>query len=152
MNNIGKITIIFLRVLIFVSAVLIILLFTNISVNKQTPAAINWIDSNLIWAYILIFAGAVFAVLSGLIQAINDLKSTKKVLIATGSFAVVILFSYLFASDSLPQFFGVEKYINNGILTIQVAKLIDMGLYTTYILIGFAVLLIALSPISRLFR
>jgi hypothetical protein len=152
MNGIGKITVIFLRGLIVVSAVLIILLFTNISASQQTPSAISFIGLNLIWAYILIFTGAVFAIVSGLIQAVTDLKIAQKALIATGSFAVVILFSYLFASDSLPQFFGVEKYINNGILTIQVAKLIDMGLYATYILIGFAVLLVALSPISRLVR
>jgi len=144
-----KIVTIFLWVLIVVSAVLIVSLIANISGNGQISAMSGWINANLIWAYALILVGAGVAILFGLIQVITNLKASKKALMAIGFFAVIILISYLLASDSMPQFLGVEKFINNGTLTAKVAKLIDMGLYATYTFIGIAVLSIVFSSVIR---
>jgi hypothetical protein len=46
----------------------------------------------------------------------------------------------LLASDVIPQFAGVERFINDGTLTSQVAKMVDTGLYATYILLAIAIL------------
>lgn len=135
-----------------ISAVFVISLLTSIGAEEQTPVINRWISPNLIWVYILISTGTALAILGGLIQITNNRKAARKALTAIVIFAAVILISRLFASNSLPQFFGVDKYINSGILTLQVSKLIDTGLYTTYILIGIAVLSVILSPIQRLFR
>ena len=151
-NKTEKIVTMLLWVLIIVSSVLIVSLVASINENEQNPVMNSWINSNLIWAYVLIIVGAGAAILFGLIQAITNLKAAKKALIAIGFFVVVILVSYLLASNSMPQFLGVEKFINDGTLTAQVVKLIDMGLYAAYILIGIAVLSITFSPITRLLK
>lgn len=152
MNSTGKITAILMWALTGISAVFVISLLTSIGAEEQTPVINRWIGPNLIWVYILISAGTALAFWGGLIQITNNRKAARKALTAIVIFAAVILISRLFASNSLPQFFGAEKYINSGILTLQVSKLIDTGLYTTYILIGIAVLSVILSPIQRLFR
>jgi hypothetical protein len=64
----------------------------------------------------------------------------------------VAVVSYLLASDTIPQFSGVQRFINDGTLTPQVAKMVDTGLYATYILIGLAILSILFSSVSRLFK
>jgi hypothetical protein len=56
------------------------------------------------------------------------------------------------ASDEIPQFMGVQKFINDGTLTAQVAKLVDTGLYATYILLILAILSVTLSGLTRLFK
>jgi len=144
-----KIVAISLWVLIIVSALLIISLIVSVSGDEQSPTMNNWINLNLIWAYVLILVGAGIAVFSDLKHVATDLKASKKALTAVGFFTVIILVSYLFASDSMPQFLGVEKFINDGTLTAQVSKLIDMGLYTTYTLIVIAILSITFSSVTR---
>ncbi len=152
MNNTEKITVIFLRALIAISAVLIVILFAGIDTDGQTPAATGWIGANLVWAYILIIAGAVLAVASGVYQLATDFKAARKALVAAGAFVIVLFISFLFASSQLPQFFGVEKYIDSGILTAATARLIDTGLYSTYILLALAVLAVVLSPVYRFLK
>jgi hypothetical protein len=56
------------------------------------------------------------------------------------------------ASPDIPQFIGVDKFIANDTLNERVAKLIDTGLYTTYILFGLAILAIAFSSVSKMFK
>jgi hypothetical protein len=152
MSKTGKIVTIFLWVIIIVSAVLLVSLMANISENEQDPTMNSWINSTLVWSYILILVGAGVAIIAGLIQAVTDIRAAKKALMAIGFFAVILLVSYLLASDSIPQFLGVEDFINDGTLTAQIAKMIDMGLYATYILIGIAVLSIAFSSVTRLLK
>jgi hypothetical protein len=152
MNKEGKIVTILLWVLVIVSAVLVISLMVNISENEADATMGGWINSNLIWAYILMIFGAGIAVLSGIFHMATDLNAAKKGLISLLFLGAVALVSYLLASDQIPQFIGVQKFINDGTLTPQVAKNIDAGLYATYILLGLAVLSIVLAPVTRLFK
>ena len=152
MTKAGKIVTILLWVLIIISAVLVISLMANISENEADPAMRSWIDSNLIWAYILMFTGAGIAILAGLFHMITDIKAARKGLISLLFLGVVFLISYLLSSDEIPQFVGVQRFINEGILTPRVAKLVDTGLHATYILIALTILSIAFSSVSRLFK
>jgi hypothetical protein len=124
----------------------------NISENDQDPTMGSWINTNLVWAYILVAVGAGVAIISGLVHMVTDKKAARGGLIALGALAVVVVISYSLASDAIPQFPGVEKFINNGTLTANVSKLVDTSLYATYILLGLAVLSIALSSVTRLFK
>ena len=151
-NKTEKIAVVFLWGLIIVSAILIVSLIVCISGDEHTPAMNSWINVNLIWAYVLIFFGTGVAVFSDLVHVATDLKASKKALTAIGFFAGVILISYLSASNSIPQFLGAEKFINDGTLTAKTAKFIDMGLYATYILFGIAVLSIVFSSATRFFN
>jgi hypothetical protein len=124
----------------------------NISENKQDPTMGSWINTNLVWAYILVAIGAGVAIVSGLLNMVTDKKAAKGGLIALGFFAIVAVISYSLASDEIPQFIGVDKFINDGTLTASVARLVDTGLYATYILLGLAVLSIVFSSVTRLFK
>lgn len=152
MEKVGKIVTILVWVLIIVSAVLIISMMANISENEADPTMGGWINSNLIWAYILLIIGAGIALISEIMHMASDIKAAKKGLISLVFLVAVALISYLLATDQIPQFVGVQKFINDGTLTPQVAKLIDTGLYATYILLCLAILSIVFSSVTRLFR
>ncbi len=146
-----RIVTIVLWVMVIISAILVISLMVNISENDQDPTMAGWVNTNIIWAYILLAVGAGIAIISGLIHTFSDIKTAKNSLISLAILGGVVLVSYLLASDAIPQFMGVQKFLNNGTLTPQVAKLIDAGLILTYIMLGLAVLAIILSPLTRLF-
>jgi len=153
MNKTGKIVTIILWVIIAISAILIVSLMVNINDNYENdPILASWIDTNLIWAYILITIGAGVAILAGLYHMFTNKRAAKQGLIALGFLGAVVLISYLMASPEIPHFPGVDKYIADGTLTSRVSKLIDTGLYTTYILFGLAILAIAYSTVSRMFK
>ncbi|HZH73831.1 MAG TPA: hypothetical protein VFD91_15140 [Mariniphaga sp.] len=151
MNKESKIVTIVLWVLVAVSAILVISMMSNISENDADSTMGGWIDTNLVWAYILMVAGAGIAVISDFFHMINNKQAAKKGLISLLFLGAVALVSYLLASDEIPQFIGVQKYINDGTLTPQIARNIDAGLYATYILLGLAILAIVFAPVTRLF-
>ena len=152
MSKSGKIVTIILWVLLIISTVLVVSLMVNISDNDADPVMGGWINSNLIWTYILVVFVAGVALISGLMHMVTDKKAAKRGVITIILFAIVAGISYMFASDSIPQFVGVDKFINDGTLTAQVSKMIDTGLYATYILIGVAILSVAFSSVTRLFK
>ena len=153
MNKSGKIVTIVLWVLIIISAILIVSLMSNVGEDYKTNAVLaGWINTNLIWAYILIIVGAGIAILAGLYHMIMDKRAAKRGLVSIVFLGVVALISYLLASPEIPQFMGVDKFINDGTLTERVAKLTDTGLYATYILFGLAILAIAYSTVSKIFK
>jgi hypothetical protein len=152
MEKVGKIVTILLWILLIVSAVLIVSMMVNISENEADPTMGSWINSNLIWSYVLLAIGAGIAVLAGLFHMATDMKAAKKGIISLVFLVAVAVVSYLLASDTIPQFSGVQRFINDGTLTPQVAKMVDTGLYATYILIGLAILSILFSSVSRLFK
>lgn len=152
MEKVGKIVTILLWVLLIVSAVLIVSMMVNITDNEADPTMGSWINSNLVWSYILLAIGAGIAVLAGLFHMATDIKVAKKGLISLVFLAAVAVVSYLLASDTIPQFAGVQKFITDGSLTPQVAKMVDTGLYATYILLAIAVLSILFSSVTRLFK
>jgi len=153
MGKTGKIVTIVLWALLIVSAVLIVSLMVNIEEDIPTDPAMNsWVNTNLIWAYILTAIGAGIAIFAGLANTATDKKAAKGGLISLVFMGGVVLVSYLLASPEIPQFIGVEKFLNDGSLNASVAKLVDTGLYATYILLAIAVLSIAGMSVARLFK
>jgi hypothetical protein len=153
MSKTGKIVKYILWALLIVSAVLIISLIVNINEEVKTdPAMLGWVNTNLIWAYILVAVGAGVAVLAGIFNMIADKRAAKAGLVSIAFIAVVAIISYALASSEIPQFIGSDKFIADGTLTANVAKMVDASLKAVYILVGLAILAIASSPIIRLFR
>ena len=152
MDKTGKIVTIILWALLIVSAVLIVSLMVNISENDQDPTMGSWINTNIVWAYILVALGAGVAIVAGLFHTVTDKKAARSGIVALVFMGAVVLVSYLIASPEIPQFLGVDKFINDGTLNESVAKMVDTGLYATYILLALAILSIALSPVVRLFK
>ncbi|NLB26060.1 MAG: hypothetical protein GX820_05125 [Bacteroidales bacterium] len=124
----------------------------NISDSAVDPVMGGWINTNLIWAYILLIFGAGVAILFSIFQMVSDINQAKKGLMSIVFLGAVVLIAYLFASDEIPQFIGVQKHIDEGTLTPVIAKWIDTGLYITYILLGLAILSVAFSSVRRLFN
>ena len=153
MNKSSKIVTILLWVLLIISAVLVVSLMVNIDEeNKQDPVMLSWVNSNLIWAYILIAFGAGVAIIAALFHTVTDKKAAKGGITALVFLGAVALVSFLLASPEIPQFIGVDKFINDGTLNEKVAKMVDAGLYATYILLGLAILSIVFSSVTRLFK
>ena len=152
MGKIGKIVTIILWVLLIISSILIVSMMVNISDNDLDPTMGSWINSNLVWAYILVAFGAGIAIIAGLFHTVSDKKAAKGGIISLAFLGAVALVSYLIASPEIPQFIGVDKFINDGTLDSGVAKMVDTGLYATYILLGIAILSVAMSSVTRLFR
>lgn len=139
-------------VLLAVSAVLIVSLLTNISDNDADPTMGAWINSNLIWSYLLLGLSAVIAVVFAVIHTFTDKEAAKEGLMVLVFAAVILGISYLFASDAIPQFYGVEKFVADGTLTPSVSKWIDTTLYSSYILLGLSLIGIAASSVARIFK
>jgi len=152
MTKIGKVLTIFQWVLLAVSAILIISLMVNISDVETDPTMGSWINTNLIWAYILLALGAGIALIAAILHTVTDAAAAKRSLISIGFLVVIAVIAYLLASDAMPTFHGVDKYIADGTLTPRVSKLIGTGLYATYILLFLAILGMIVSAVSKLFK
>lgn len=153
MSKTGKIVTIVLWVLLIISAVLVVSLMVNIDeTNKTDPTMLSWVNSNIIWSYILVAVGAGIAIIAGLLHTISDSKALKGGIISLVFMGVVVLVAYLLASPEIPQFIGVDKFINDGTLNEKVAKLVDTGLYATYILLALSILSIVFTSVTRLFK
>ena len=153
MSKTGKIVTIVLWALLIVSAILVISLMVNINEEVDTDPAMNsWVNTNLVWAYILLAFGAAVAIISSLLHMFTDKKAAKNGVISLLFMGIVFVIAYLLASPEIPQFIGVDKFIADGTLNETVSKMVDTGLYATYILIGLAILAVASSSVIRLFR
>lgn len=153
MAKTGKIVTIILWALLIISGILVISLMVNIDeANEQDPTMLGWVNTNIVWAYILVAFGAGIAVIAGLLNTVTDKKAAKGGLIALVFMGAVALVSYLLASPEIPQFLGVDKFINDGTLTAQVAKMVDTGLYATYILLGIAIFSILVTAVTNAFK
>lgn len=148
----AKATTIVLWVLLGITVFLVISLLANIDENKSDAGMDTWINANLYWTYILFGAAIGIAVVMELISTATDKKASKNALIAFVFMGAVVGLSYMFSDSSIPQFYGVEKFVENGSLTTDVSKWIGTGLIATYILSGLAVMGIIWSSISGIFR
>ena len=146
-----KVLNIVLVVLMIVSAFLIVSLMSNIG-DDNDPTMGAWIDTNITWTYILLFAAIAAAVVFSLVQTFTDRKAAKRGLVGLVSVVVVVGISYLFASDKMPQFYGVEDFIADGTLTNTVSKWIDTTLITTYILLFLLIIATVAASVSRIFK
>jgi uncharacterized membrane protein YkvA (DUF1232 family) len=95
-----------------------------------------------------------FIVLVGfaLYQMATDFQAAKKGLMAMAFMGIVVLISYMMASDAMPTFFGAQKFIDDGTVTPSVMKWVDTGLILTYIVLGISFASIIYASVSRLIK
>jgi FtsH-binding integral membrane protein len=152
MEKINKFVNIILWVMMGITAVLAISFIVNISSNTEDPEMNRWLDTNLIWNYILLLFSLVLLVFFGVKEMISSFKESKKGMFSLLVIAVIVLISYLLASDEIPVFLGSDKFVEDGILTPSVSKWVDTGLYTTYIFFALSLVAFLYSSVSRFFR
>ena len=146
----AKITTIMLWVFLGITIVLVISLLSNLS--ETDSGRETWINANLYWAYTLFFISIGAALIMEFVNTATDKKATKSALVAIGFMGVIVGISYMMSSSEIPTFFGVEKFIESGVVNESVSKWIGTGLIATYILSALAVLGIVWSSISSIFR
>ncbi len=150
MEKIGKKITIVLWALVIITLILIISLMANINeANETDPDMLSWINTNLIWVYILLAVAAGLAILFAIYQTLSDKKAAKGGIISLAFLGGVAVVSFVLSSPEIPQFIGVDKFIADG-LTPQTIKLVDTGLIATYIMLAISVLTILLGPVIRL--
>jgi len=148
----GKILNITIWALLLVSAILVISLIVNLSDNVADPTMGGWINTNLAWAYIMLAIAAGLIVVFGVKSMVSDKKTLKNGLGVLVIFAVIGGISYLISSDAMPQFLGVDKFIESGTITPNISRLISTGLNVTYILIFASIAAMIWSSISRILK
>ena len=106
-----------------------------------------YLDEFLYWAGILLALTVVVTVISPIYGYIVNPKNMGKLIISAGVAIVIIIIAYMLADDSVTEVQAV-KY---G-LTEAGSKRVDVGLYTTFITFGLAVLALLYSSVVRLFK
>lgn len=105
-------------------------------------------ETFIFWAYILLGITAGLTVIFSLVNMILNPQGAKKSLIGLAVAVVVIFIAYLLADDTLlhlPHYQGSDN-------VPETLKLVDTGLFTTYLLAGLAILAIVYSEISKAFK
>jgi hypothetical protein len=153
MKRTASLTNIVLWGLIMISALLCVLIITTIESDiKPGVVAEKWISVSLYWSLGLCVVGGLLALVFAMIQLVENKKKTITTLLFFSLFLLVLIVSYLMASSELPQFFGVEKFVENGSLTPVTSKLIGAGLIATYLLFAIAVLAVVVFSVLNSFR
>jgi hypothetical protein len=153
MEKSTKITKIVLWVLFGISIVYFILLLTSIE-NQVNPGAKaeKLIFFGIYWTEILTVAGTAIALFYAMKGMFSDKKSALNSVSILAGFALVIIISYIASPAEIPQFFGVEKFVNDGSLTPSISRWISAGLVTTYILASLAALLVVGFSALKIFK
>ncbi len=130
-----------LYALIAVSVVLAaIFYFGNVEENTLVSLMMRW-------AYILLGATAVIAIISPIFGFIQQPKNAIKLLISLGIVAVIAIISYSIAGNT----FSEARLLDLN-ATAETSKLVGMGLLFTYITASIAILAILFSSFSKFFK
>ena len=133
----SKILRIFLAVLLAISALLVILFFTNVVSD----------DLLIYWCYFLLIFTVVIIILFPIASIIMNPKNSIKIFISLGVMVVLAIISYY-----LSQVNFTELQLEKLETTASTVKYVGAGLIFTYILAAMAVLSIIYASISRIFK
>jgi uncharacterized BrkB/YihY/UPF0761 family membrane protein len=140
---------ILLGLLMAITLVLVVIFYAGPVVNEGTNQEAPVItETYIIWSYILFGITAGITILFSLYNMIINPKGAKKSLIGIAGAAVLILIAYYLADDSvlnLPHYTGKDN-------VPATLKMVDTGLFTTYLLAGLAIVAIIYSEISKAFK
>ncbi len=106
-------------------------------------------DIALMWAYVLILITLIAAITFPLIAVISNPKALIRLLIVLAGFAVMVVVSYLLASDTAMEIIGYDGTGNSDPGTL---KMVDTVLFLTYMLFGLAFGSILYAIISKAFK
>jgi uncharacterized membrane protein YkvA (DUF1232 family) len=152
MNKTGKYVSIFMWAIVVITAILAISLIANLSDNDADPTMNNWVSINLRWTYMLMIFSVVSLVGFAAYHMATNFEAAKKGLMSMAFIGIVLLVSYVMASDAMPTFLGAQKFIDDGTISPKVMKWVDTGLIGTYIVLGLSVASIIYASVSRLLK
>tara|TARA_B100000085_G_scaffold269135_1_gene280261 strand:- start:125 stop:454 length:330 start_codon:yes stop_codon:yes gene_type:complete len=103
------------------------------------------INIGIILTYLMVAIAALTAIGFGVKKMISNTENTKKTLYTICGLVVILLFSYLIASNEVLKSF--EKYE----ITASASKKVGMGLITFYCLILGAIAAVLYAELSKVF-
>lgn len=151
MSNLSnKIVQILLWVLMGITVVLAVIFYAGDVVegtqgNLEEPVIT---ETFIHWAYLLMGLAAGLTVIFSVLNLVLNPQGAKKALVAILGTGVVVFVAWLLADDTvlnLPHYTGDDNVPST-------LKMVDTGLFTTYLLAGLAVVAIIYSEISRAIR
>lgn len=138
-----------LGVFMAITFVFIILFYTGGVVNEGTNQEHPVItEAFIVWAYILLAITICLTLGFSVYNMITNPKGAKKSLIGIVGAGVVILIAYLLANDTplyLPHYTGKDNVPTT-------LKLVDTGLFASYILAAVAIVSILYSEVTKTFK
>lgn len=117
----------------------------SIGTNLEEPVIT---ETFIYWAYILLGLTAGITLAFSVAGMLLNPRGAKKTLIGVAVGAVVIFIAWYLADDTvlnLPHYTGSDN-------VPKTLKIVDTGLFTTYLLAGLAILAIIYSEISKAFK
>ncbi len=106
-------------------------------------------DIALVWSYILVFITALLAIVFPLIHMFSNPSTMIRTLIILVVIAVVVGGAYMLGSQTPLDIPGYQGTDNSDPHTL---KLVDMGLISTYFILGLTMLSILYSEIAKYFK
>ncbi len=121
----------------------------EVSLSFMETLVFNKTDIALIWAYILVIITLIIALVFSLIFMFSNTRNLVRGLLILVGAAVLVGVAYMLGSDTPLQIVGYEGTDNED---PQVLRLVDMGLISTYFVLGLIVLSIIYSEIAKYFK
>jgi hypothetical protein len=106
-----------------------------------------YLNEFLYWGGILLALTILVTVISPIYGFIVNPKNLGMLLISLGVAAVVVVIAYMFADNSVTEVQSVKYELTKG-----GSKRVGIGLYTTYIAFGMAVLALLYSSVVKIFK
>jgi hypothetical protein len=106
-------------------------------------------DILIIWAYVLIILTLIASIVFPLIHVISNPKALIRLVAVLVGAAVLVIISYLLASDKPLEIIGYTGTDNSN---PAILKMIDTILFVTYMLFGLALASILYAIVSRAFK
>lgn len=142
-DKVAHITRWILYALLFIAAVAGVLFYTGALGAKDGLGANNLINLGKIFLYFAV----IVLVVAPVYTMIKNPQNLMKMVFSVVALLVVLAISYGIASNHLTML-QLETYH----ITAQTSRLVGMGLYATYIVLGLSVVTILYSAIVRIFK
>ncbi len=146
-----KLSSITLWVLMLVSVVMLVLFFMAETTNEQLSngqfqEVSTFLDPFLYWAYFVVGLGIILLIVFAFKTFATDPKAGIAGLIGIALFVGLLAICYLISPAE-----GFERVVNGEteVYTESTMKMIDMWLYSMYVLIGLPVILVVLFGAKR---
>ena len=106
-------------------------------------------DIAIVWAYILVVITLLIAVGFSLVQVVSNTKALIKGLIVLVGIAILVGIAYMLGSGVPLDITGYDGTDNSD---PKVLKMVDMGLLSTYFVLGIILISIVYSEIAKYFK
>ncbi|OFX88242.1 MAG: hypothetical protein A2W99_10085 [Bacteroidetes bacterium GWF2_33_16] len=134
-------------VLLAASALLGILFYIGgTELDGETPLLTN---TFILWAYLLTAIAAIASIIFPIAQMISNPKNAKKSLLGVLAIIGVVVIAYIFSSAELMKFTDPAMAQYNIPSTL---KQVDTGIFTTYILVGIAIIAMVYTEVAKMFK